>query len=72
MCTQQYALGRVYFCNLDTDLRDLEKPGKPHKFCNIRIMVMHALCSFLYFPLIKTPSVILEGWEKGGGGGGGD
>ena len=40
-----FCIGRVSFCILDTDLRDFEKPCKPHKFCNVRIMVMHVLLS---------------------------
>ena len=53
MYAQQYAIGRVYFCILDTDLADSEKLSKPHKFSNVRIMVMH----FLFSILIKSSFV---------------
>ena len=39
----------IYFSLVDTDLKDLEKPCKPHKFCNVSIMVMHVLLSILLY-----------------------
>ena len=45
--TQQYAIGRVNLV-LHSSYKfigDLEKPCKPHKFCNVRIMLMHVLLS---------------------------
>ena len=45
MYTQQYAIGSVNLRLFDTGLRVLEKPYKPHKFCKVRIILMH-----VYFP----------------------
>ena len=50
MYEQQFDIGRVYFCILDTDLIDSEKPSKLHKFSNVKIMVMH----FPFSILIKS------------------
>ena len=42
----QYAIKTIYFCTLGTDLRISENPCKPHKFCNVRIMVVYVLLSY--------------------------
>ena len=58
MYTERYAIGRAYFCILDSDWRDSERPPcKPHNFCNVRLNNSDT-CSFVYFPLIKSLSVI--------------